>query len=106
MLATGSEAIRCLSNVLGSPSPDPSRSAKDQRHQTQQPTSIIVKKLTLLNLAFWIAAIGFPVFARSLPTGSGAPPKIYDVLIPLIQMMLAFGSTFLVNQASKSRSGS
>lgn len=65
-----------------------------------------MKKIALLNLAFWIVAIAFPLVARSLPTGSGAPPKFYELLVPLIQIMLALGSTYLVSEAIKSKGSS
>ena len=65
-----------------------------------------MKKLVLINLAFWLAAIAFPFLARSLPTASGSPPKIYDVLIPMIQFMLAFGSTYIVSLALKTKGAS
>ncbi|MBL9113929.1 MAG: hypothetical protein JNJ83_02910 [Verrucomicrobiaceae bacterium] len=48
---------------------------------------------------FWLAAIGFPIFARALPTSSGTTPKIYEVLIPLIQLMMAAGSTYVLRRA-------
>ncbi|MEY4482822.1 MAG: hypothetical protein RL693_274 [Verrucomicrobiota bacterium] len=60
-----------------------------------------MKKIVLLNLAFWLVAIAFPIIARSLPTGSGLPPKIDELLIPVIQIMLALGSTYLVGMAVK-----
>lgn len=62
-----------------------------------------MKKIVLLNLAFWIVAIAFPIIARALPTGSGAPPKIYELLIPVVQIMLALGSTYMVGMAVKSK---
>ncbi len=62
-----------------------------------------MKKIALLNLAFWIVAIAFPLVARSLPTGSGAPPKFYELLVPMTQIMLALGSTYLVSAAIKSK---
>jgi hypothetical protein len=63
-----------------------------------------MNRAILQNLAFWLAAIAFPYFARALPTSSGAPPKIYEVLIPLIQILFAFGSTYIVSLCIK-RSG-
>jgi heme/copper-type cytochrome/quinol oxidase subunit 1 len=65
-----------------------------------------MKNPVIQNLLFWLAAIGFPIFARSLPTSSGAPPKIYEVLIPLIQIMFAFGSSYVVSRAMTGRSDS
>lgn len=65
-----------------------------------------MKNSIIVNLCFWLASIGFPIVARSLPTGSGAPPKIYELLIPLIQILLACGSTFLLSKAINGKSGS
>ena len=57
------------------------------------------RNILLLNLAFWAVAIAFPYLIRLLPTGSGGPPKIYEVLVPLIQLMLAVGATYHVSTA-------
>lgn len=65
-----------------------------------------MKKVALLNLAFWIGAIAFPLVAQSLPTGSGEPAKFYELLVPMIQIMLALGSTYLVSEAIKSKGAS
>ncbi len=50
-------------------------------------------KVVTLNLAFWATAIAFPYVARLLPTASGSPPKFYELLMPLIQIMLAVAAT-------------
>jgi len=65
-----------------------------------------MKKIALLNLAFWIVAIAFPLVARSLPTGSGEPAKFYELLVPMTQIMLALGSTYMVSAAIKSKRAS
>ncbi|WP_050028165.1 hypothetical protein [Verrucomicrobium sp. BvORR034] len=57
------------------------------------------RNILLLNLAFWVVAIAFPYVIRLLPTGSGHPPKIYEVLVPIIQIMLAVGATYHVANA-------
>lgn len=57
------------------------------------------RNILVLNLAFWAVAIAFPYLIKLLPTGSGSPPKIYEVLVPLIQIMLAFGATYHVASA-------
>ena len=54
------------------------------------------RNILVLNLAFWAVAIAFPYVVKLLPTGSGEIPKIYDVLVPLIQIMLAAGATYHV----------
>ena len=58
-----------------------------------------LNRLLIVNLGFWAAALAFPYFARLLPTASGSPPRIYDVLVPLIQIMFAAGSTYLLKTA-------
>ncbi len=58
-----------------------------------------IKKVIVLNLSFWAVAIAFPFFTRILPTGSGSSPKIFEVLVPIFQLMLAGGATYLVKSA-------
>lgn len=55
-----------------------------------------IKMAVVLNLAFWGVAILFPIVLKLIQTGSGAPPKIFEVLIPLFQFMLAGGATYLL----------
>lgn len=64
-----------------------------------------IRKVVTLNLAFWAAAIAFPYVARSLATASGSPPKFYELLMPLIQIMLAVAATFMVKSALSQASG-
>jgi hypothetical protein len=56
-------------------------------------------KIILVNLAFWFVAMLLHPITRSLPTGSGNPPKFFEFLIPLIFIMLAGGSTYLLKAA-------
>jgi uncharacterized membrane protein (DUF4010 family) len=57
--------------------------------------------LKLRNLAFWIvAAVTYPV-AHWIPTSSGHPPRIFDVLIPICIMALGFASTIMLGTALK-----
>jgi hypothetical protein len=65
-----------------------------------------IRKVVTLNVAFWAVAIAFPYLARLLPTASGNPPKFYEVLLPLIQIMLALAATFMVKSALCRASGS
>lgn len=58
-----------------------------------------IRKVVTVNLAFWAAALAFPYVVRLLPTASGSPPKIYEVLVPLFQIMFAAGATYLVKSA-------
>ncbi|MDB6070206.1 MAG: hypothetical protein JWL81_1377 [Verrucomicrobiales bacterium] len=62
-------------------------------------------KLLLVNLALWTVAILLHPISRMLPTGSGTPPKILELLIPLFSLLLAGGSTYLLKSAiNKSKS--
>ena len=62
-------------------------------------TNAQAKKLIVLNLVVWMLAIVVPALLRMLPTASGNPPKIYDVLIPLFSLALAGVSTYLLKAA-------
>jgi hypothetical protein len=37
--------------------------------------------------------------SKMLPTGAGSPPKIFEVLIPIVFILLAGGSTYLLKAA-------
>ena len=55
------------------------------------------KKLITINLAVWVVAILTHPLAQMLPTGSGSPPKIFSLLIPIFFLMLAGVSTSLLS---------
>ena len=55
-----------------------------------------MKKVLLVNLAYWGAAIVFPIVIRLLPTGTGQTPKFFEFFVPIFQIMLAGGATYLV----------
>jgi len=55
------------------------------------------KKLITINLAVWGVAILTHPLAQMLPTGSGNPPKIFSLLIPVFFMALAGVSTYLLS---------
>ena len=55
-----------------------------------------MKKLLLVKLAYWGAAIVFPIVIRLLPTGTGQTPKFFEFFVPIFQIMLAGGATYLV----------
>jgi hypothetical protein len=57
------------------------------------------KKIIAVNLAFWLVAMLIHPLIRLLPTGSGSPPKIFELLVPLFFILLAFGSTYLLKAA-------
>ena len=55
------------------------------------------KKLITINLAVWGVAILTHPLIQMLPTGSGSPPKIFALLIPIFFMALAGVSTYLLS---------
>ena len=55
------------------------------------------KKLITINIAVWAVAILTHPLIQMLPTGSGSPPKIFSLLIPIFFMALAGVSTYLLN---------
>jgi hypothetical protein len=57
------------------------------------------KKLLVVNMFYWVAAVLARPLASLLPTSSGLPPKVFELLIPLFYVMLAFGSTAMFARA-------
>ena len=55
------------------------------------------KKLITINIAVWAVAILTHPLIQMLPTGSGSPPKIFELLIPIFFMALAGVSTYLLS---------
>lgn len=55
------------------------------------------KKLIRINLAVWAVAILTHPLIQMLPAGSGSPPKIISLLIPIFFMALAVVSTYLLS---------
>ena len=53
----------------------------------------------LLGALLWIVAALLQPLASLLPTGSGETPKVYSLLIPILFLLLAFGSTALMARA-------
>ncbi|MFN0079801.1 MAG: hypothetical protein ACKVY0_25335 [Prosthecobacter sp.] len=62
-------------------------------------TKAQTKKIISVNLAFWLVAMLLHPLAQMLPTGSGSPPKILELLIPIFFILLAGGSTYLLKAA-------
>jgi len=62
-------------------------------------TKAQANKIITVNLAFWGVAMLLHPLVRMLPTGSGAPPKIFELLIPVLFILLAGGSTYLMKAA-------
>ena len=59
------------------------------------------KKLVMANAALWIIAILTHPVSRLVPTGSGDPPKIFSLMIPLFFLMLGAVSTWFLRTALK-----
>lgn len=59
----------------------------------------LTKKTVILNLAFWITAIAFPLVLRLLPSSTGTQPKFFEFFVPFFQLMLAGGATWMVKSA-------
>ena len=57
------------------------------------------KKVLAVNVLYWIVAALLHPLASLLPTGSGAVPKVYSLLISILFMLLAYGSTAMMAQA-------
>lgn len=55
-----------------------------------------MNKVLMVNLAFWAIAIVFPIVIRLLPTSTGETPKFFEFFVPMFQVMLACGATYLV----------
>ena len=55
-----------------------------------------MNKVLMVNLAFWATAIAFPIVIRLLPSSTGEAPKFFEFFVPLFQIMLACGATYLV----------
>jgi len=41
-----------------------------------------IKKVLLVNAAFWATAIACPYLVRILPTSTGEPPKFFEFIVP------------------------
>lgn len=62
-----------------------------------------LQKVQLTNMALWGTAIFLPIVARAF---SSKDPKIFDVLMPMFQFMLAGGSTWMFSALLKSENSS
>ena len=58
-----------------------------------------LRKVQLTNMALWGTAIFLPIVARAFSSGD---PKIFDVLMPMSQFLLAGGSTWMFGALLKS----
>ena len=59
----------------------------------------VAENVLVLNVLFWVVAALLRPLASLVPTGSGESPKIFEVLIPILFLLLAFGSTAMIARA-------
>jgi hypothetical protein len=57
------------------------------------------RNVLIVNVLFWLVAASLRPIANLLPTASGEPPKIFEVLIPILFLLLALGSTAMIARA-------
>lgn len=57
------------------------------------------KNVLVVNVLFWVVAALLHPLASLVPTGSGETPKIFAMLIPIVFLLLAFGSTAMIARA-------
>jgi hypothetical protein len=63
-----------------------------------------LKALLVRNFGFWIAAAVLYPIAHWIPTASGHPPRIFDVLIPILVLGLGMASNVVLGAAIKTKS--
>ncbi|MCA9207566.1 MAG: hypothetical protein KDA55_04385 [Planctomycetales bacterium] len=56
------------------------------------------------NVVYWVVAIALPIAMRAVPTSTGEPPRIFDLLIPIFQIVLAFGAAHNFSAALRNAS--
>lgn len=58
-----------------------------------------LKSLLVRNFGFWIAAaVAYPI-AHWIPTATGQPPRIFDVLVPVFVLGLGLASNAVLRAA-------
>jgi hypothetical protein len=74
------------------------------RHDPKETTmnEASLKTVLVRNFGFWIlAAVLYPI-AHWIPTASGQPPRIYDVLVPVFVLGLGLVSNAILGSALRS----
>ncbi len=61
------------------------------------------KKLLVVNVLYWVVAALLHPVASLVPSNSGDAPKVLSLLIPMIFIGLAFGSTYMMARAAGSQ---
>ena len=62
-----------------------------------------LRKVQIANMTLWVFAIMLPIISRAF---SSKDPKIFDILMPMLQLMLAGGSTRMFGALLKSANSS
>jgi hypothetical protein len=62
-----------------------------------------LRKTQITNMALWVFAIMLPIVA---PAFTSKDPKIFDILMPMLQLMLAASSTRMFGALLKSAQSS
>ncbi len=57
------------------------------------------KSVLIVNVLFWIVGAMLYPLASLLPTESGETPKVFSLLIPILFLLLAVGSTTMISLA-------
>jgi hypothetical protein len=57
------------------------------------------KNALMVNVLYWVVAALLHPVASLLTSGSGEPPKVFSLLIPLMFVGLAWGSTAMMARA-------
>ena len=63
------------------------------------------KSVLVVNVLYWVVAALIHPLANLIPTGSGEPPKFFSLLIPLIFIGLACGTTTMIARAMGRQQG-
>lgn len=61
------------------------------------------KKILVVNVLYWVVAMLLHPLSNLLTKNSDETPKIYSLLIPLMFIGLAFGSTYMMWLAIRSQ---
>lgn len=93
---------RCLSRDVGrTHRSHPSIPRDNETNTNNHMNDANAKTVKVRNFSFWIiAAVLYPI-AHWIPTASGHPPRIFDVLIPVLVLGLGLASNSMLAAALK-----
>ncbi|QOV88590.1 hypothetical protein [Humisphaera borealis] len=63
------------------------------------------RNVLVVNVAYWVVAALLHPLASLLPSESGQTPRIFSLLIPLVFIGLASGSTYMIARAMRQPKG-